>query len=287
MWIVNISSTSTWGHWPRMTWPLSYLFHFNQTFVSRCFFLQNSLTLLVIFFVHFLHCKKGLGEACFHHTWKRHRLFLYWINGPDDIVHNSGEGFEKQATIRVLSPHSLFCWASCWYYWFHRFVLSLPGVTNANTCSSCYMCSLFFEEPCTESPRTDQRDTWAQLYNLCTDLWLSREQRNIDEQLAICHMSTGLIGQLIGPDPPMPPMHAIWDLCGSVWIFCSTNTIWNLLTPVWIFGVELSARQATQSCADSRRGSKQKQAVSSSEQSQRAVASRRNKSQSIGSRDKQ
>ena len=230
MWIVNISSTSTWGHWPRMTWPLSYLFHFNQTFVSRCFFLQNSLTLLVIFFVHFLHCKKGLGEACFHHTWKRHRLFLYWINGPDDIVHNSGEGFEKQATIRVLSPHSLFCWASCWYYWFHRFVLSLPGVTNANTCSSCYMCSLFFEEPCTESPRTDQRDTWAQLYNLCTDLWLSREQQKIAEQLAICHMSTGLIGQLIGPDP----MHAIWHLCGFSDPRIQSEIFWHLCeSSVW------------------------------------------------------
>ena len=204
--------------------------------------------------------KKCWGRPFLPTLGERHRLFLYWINGPDDIAHNSGEGFEKQATVRVLSPHQLFFWASCWYYWFHRFVLSLPGVTNANTCSSCYMCSLFFEEPCTESPRTDQRDTWAQLYNLCTDLWLSREQRNIDEQIAICHMSTGLIGQLIGPDP----MHAIWHLCGSVWIFCSTNTIWNLLTPVWIFGVELSARQATQSCADSRRGSKQKQAEASS-----------------------
>ena len=144
MWIVNISSTSTWGHWPRMTWPLSYLFHFNQTFVSRRFFLQNSLTLLVIFFLYIL-CtvKKGWGRPFFTTLGERHRLFLYWINGPDDIAQNSGEGFEKQATVRVLSPHQLFFWASCWYYWFHRFVLLLPGITNANTYSSCYKCSLF------------------------------------------------------------------------------------------------------------------------------------------------
>ena len=155
-------------------------------------------------------------------------------------------------------------------------MLSLPGVTSANTCSSCFMCKLFFEETCTESPRTDHRDTWAlaSCPTLCTDLWLSREQRNIASQLTICHMSTGFIGQLIGPDPldpPMSPMHAIWHLCGFVWIFWSTNTIWNLLTPVWIFGVKLSARQATQSCADSRRGSKQKRVIASRSKQSQAV----------------
>ena len=87
--------------------------------------------------------KKGWGRPFFTTLGEGHRLFLHWINGPDDTAFNSGEGFEKQATVRVLSPHQLFFWASCWYYWFHRFVLLLPGITNANTYSSCYKCSLF------------------------------------------------------------------------------------------------------------------------------------------------
>ena len=112
----------------------------------------------------------------------RRRPFAFAQRLPScDTAHSSVVVFERQAMIRVLPPQLLFFWASCWYYWFNRFVLSLPGVTSANTCSSCYMCKLFFEETCTESPRTDHRDTWAlaSCPTLCTDLWLSREQRNI------------------------------------------------------------------------------------------------------------
>ena len=140
---------------------------------------------------------------------------------------------------------------------FHCLELLVQTLVHLATCASCFSRNLAQKS----THRSQRHMSTSKLPNSL--YWPLAIQRTEKYSIAMCHMSKGSLGLI----------HQCLrsDTCWALRIFWSTNATWNLLTPVWIFGVELSARQATQSCADSRRGSKQKRVIASRSKQSQAV----------------